>query len=264
MNQQIITYLKENADPVYRDFTKSLTPDAGEMIGVRIPVIRKLAKELSKSGDLSVLDESVYYYEEKLLLGILLGIMPLEYSERKERIKAFVPLIDNWAVCDTAVSGFKFVKSNREDMYLFLEDYINSDREFFARFAAIMLKCYYINDEYIEKTLYSLGRINTEKYYSSMGVAWALSECFIKYREATLPYLSEEYYANSVQKRYHSERGTGLELPKEIATAGSDYANRPVRSRTDPATLKRTVGKLCDSYRVSADDKIILRKEIIK
>ncbi len=226
MNQQIITYLKENADPVYRDFTKSLTPDAGEMIGVRIPVIRKLAKELSKSGDLSVLDESVYYYEEKLLLGILLGIMPLEYSERKERIKAFVPLIDNWAVCDTAVPGFKFVKSNREDMYLFLEDYINSDREFFARLAAIMLKCHYINDEYIEKALYSLGRINTEKYYSSMGVAWALSECFIKYREATLPYLSEEYI--------------------------------------DPATLKRTVGKLCDSYRVSKEDKIMLRKEIIK
>lgn len=226
MNQQILTFLKENADPEYRDFTKGITPDSGELIGVRIPVIRKLAKELSKSGDLSVLDESVYYFEEKILLGMLIGGLPLDYSERKERIRAFVPLIDNWAVCDTVCPSFKFVKSNMEDMYLFLEDYINSDREFFARFAAIMLKCYYINDEYIEKTLYSLGRINTEKYYSSMAVAWALSECFIKYRKATLPYLSEEYI--------------------------------------DSATLKRTVGKLCDSYRVSKEDKIMLRKEIIK
>ena len=132
-----------------------------------------------------------------------------------------MPHIDNWSVCDTLCCSLKSMKRQQEACWDFLQPYALSEQEFEQRFAAVMLRGYFVTEDYIDSTLALLRRIRTDAYYASMGVAWALTDCYIKFPEKTLPLLKEGGF--------------------------------------DPSTRQRAVRKLCDSFRVSRTDKQMLR-----
>ena len=146
-------------DKKYQEFQQKLCPETNNIIGIRIPVLRKFAKDNKEKINLNEIHCN--YYEEIMLKGMLIGV---QKNLDLEEIKRFVPLIDNWAVCDTFCAVLKQVKNNKEEFLKFIKPYLKSSKEFEVRFAIVILLDYYIEDKYIDFILNELSKINTEKY----------------------------------------------------------------------------------------------------
>ena len=203
----IRTELFKLQDKEYQEFQKKLCPGCNNIIGIRIPVLRKFAKE-NRNMNLSKLKYE--YYEEIMLRGMIIGLQKeLNYDE----IKRFVPLIDNWAVCDTFCAGLKQVKNNKEEFLKFIKPYLKSKNEFEVRFAVIILLDYYIDEEHIDFILETLNKIDRKEYYIQMAIAWCYSICFVKFYDKTLKFFKEneidKFVRNkSIQKARESFRIT--------------------------------------------------------
>lgn len=201
-------------DKKYQEFQKKLCPETNNIIGIRIPVLRKFAKDNKEKINLNEIHYN--YYEEIMLRGMLIG---MQKNLDLEEIKRFVPLIDNWAVCDTFCVGLKQVKNNKEGFLKFIKPYLKSSKEFEVRFTVVILLDYYIEDNYIDFILDELSKINTEKYYINMAIAWCYAECFVKYYEKTFEFFKEvelnKFVRNkSIQKATESYRLTDFQ--KEV------------------------------------------------
>lgn len=191
MNENIRSCLLEMAEEGYLKFNSSLIPgETRVMLGVRLPRLRELAKEIAKGDWKQFLDEGQdEYYEEVMLQGLVIGYAKASPDEILEYIARFVPKITNWAVCDSFCTSLKLAKKQPEHVWDFIQPYLKSDREFEIRFAVIMMLAHYINDAYIDRVLTDLDRIRHEGYYVKMGVAWAVSVCYVKYPKKTMDYL---------------------------------------------------------------------------
>lgn len=185
---KIISRIFELADEQYKTFHSSLVPGKENIVGVRMPKLRQLAKEIVKSEDWRefLRCESRGFYEEEMLKGLVIGMAKCDINERLELVKAFVPHIDNWAVCDIFTGGLKAFAKNRELILPYIEQCLDSDDEFTIRFAVCMLMDYFVDDKYADYTLGKIAAITHTAYYVMMARAWALSVCFIKQREKTL------------------------------------------------------------------------------
>ncbi len=180
------------ADEPYRQFQNRLIPGTDNILGVRLPVLRNMARRLLKEEGVSCLERLTdETYEELQLQGLIIGANREEAGEKLKRIEKFVDKIDNWAVCDAFCNSLKFTRKNQALVFDFLKPYASSAAEFEARFAAVMLLSWYVNEEYILETLHLLDRIKQPDYYASMAVAWAVSVCYVKFPEITMEYLTE-------------------------------------------------------------------------
>ena len=202
----------ELADEKYKEFHSGLCPNTNNIVGVRVPVLRNYSKELVKGNFRNYLANAKdEYYEEVMLQGMVIGLAKMELEERLEYITKFVPKIDNWAVCDVSCAGFKFAKKYQSEVWKFLKPYLESNKEFEIRFGVVMLLDFYITEEYIDKVLEILNKIQYEGYYVKMAVAWAISVCYIKFPKETFKLLQENSlddftYNKALQKIIESYR----------------------------------------------------------
>ncbi len=208
----ILKELESMADEKLRTFSSTIIPGT-RIIGVRIPQLRLLAKRIATEEhwkDFLAKDHRGSF-EERLLHGLVTGYAKMPIEERLERIRDFVPLIDSWAVCDCACSTFKAVRKELPQTLAFLQTYLDSGEEYELRFGVVMLMDYFINDEYIDYTLARIAQLTPVHYYSKMAVAWAISVCYVKYREKTMEMLrscilDKETYNKALQKIIESQR----------------------------------------------------------
>lgn len=215
MKQKIKEELKSLQDKKYKEFHSKLCPGTNNILGIRIPVLREYAKTLLKEKDFKTLINNIddEYYEEIMLQGMLIGLVKKDFNEIKPYIENFIPKISNWAICDTFCAGLKITKKYKEEMWNLINKYVTSDKEFYIRFAVVMILDYYIEEEYIEADFKIFNNIKSDKYYVQMAVAWAISICFIKYYEKTIEYiktadLDEFTYNKAIQKAIESYRIT--------------------------------------------------------
>ena len=203
-------------DKKYQEFQKGLCPGIDNIIGIRVPILRNYAKELLKKYNFKELMECINdnYYEEIMLQGMLIGGAKEEFNVIINYIKEFIPKIDNWAVCDTFCTGLKIAKKHKDEMWLFLQKYLKSKKEFEVRFGVVMILDYFIDEEHLEENFKIFNNIKVDKYYVQMAVAWAISICLIKYYDRTVKYLQKEAdlddftYNKSIQKATESYRIT--------------------------------------------------------
>lgn len=183
-----------NQDLKYKDFTKKLLPTVSEkrIIGVRIPVLRKIAKNLN--GD----NFNWYYFEEVMLHGLEIGYSNCDFDEKLRLLDKFIPRIDNWSVCDSVSSTLKFINENKEKFLNYLEKYMNSKEEYELRFVVVTLMNYYVEDEYIDFVMDYLTSIKSSYYYVNMAVAWALSVAFVKYECKVMPIIQQKKLTKEV------------------------------------------------------------------
>ena len=198
--------LFELSDDKFKTFHSRLCPNTDNIIGVRLPLLRQLAKEIAKGDWRNFLSNSKEeYYEEILINGLVIAYAKCDVEERLNYIESFVPKIDDWAICDSFCNTLKFVNKNKEIMWEFIQSYLKSYNEFEIRFAVVIILNYYITEDYIDLVLKTLDNIKHDGYYVKMAVAWAISMCFIKFEEKTMAYLKDNSlddftYNKSLQK----------------------------------------------------------------
>lgn len=212
MRLSIREQLNMMADEQYRKFSSSLTPGQDNIIGVRLPLLRKLAKEIAKGDWRGYFNGATSdTFEEIMLQGMVIGYLKIDIETILILAKDFIPLIDNWSVCDSFCNSLKITKVYKERVWDFIQTYLQSDKEYEIRFGVVMLLNYYVESSYASDVFRHFDRIKHEGYYVKMAVAWAISIYFVVLQELTLVYIKDNNlddftYNKSLQKIRESLR----------------------------------------------------------
>ena len=199
-----------NMDLEFKRFHTRLVPNINpdRIIGVRIPVLRKIARKITDNSF------DWEYYEECMLHGLYIGYSRLSYDEKLNLLDEFVPKIDNWAVCDRVCSTLKFIDKNKASFLEYIKKYMFSENEYEKRFAIVVLMDYYITDEYADFVTDYLKNIKSDFYYVNMAAAWALSFVFIKYPNKVMPLLEKSVLSDEINNMTVSKIRDSLRVDK--------------------------------------------------
>lgn len=210
--KELENWLFSHADDTYQAFVKKLLPRTENILGVRLPELRKLAKEIAK-GEWKVFleEEEEIYFEQVMLKGMIIGNLKIEFEEWIRYIDQFVPKITNWSICDSFCSSLKITKKYPEKMWEFIKEYAEKEDEFSARFGFVMILNYFIEENYLEEIFGLLENIKSEEYYAKMAAAWVISICYVQYSERTIKFLEkrkldEHIFQKALQKILESDR----------------------------------------------------------
>ena len=225
--EEVRKRIEELSEPSYQQFSARLIPNvkAERIRGVRLPHLRKLAKEIVKGDWRAYLEEKSEVektFEETMLRGLVIGYAKMEWKERHRWICDFLPQIDNWSVCDSFCSTLKPAKHEKEKMWTFVKQCMQSDQVYTVRFGVVMGLDHFGEESYLWEAFRYFDEITLEDYYVKMAVAWAVSVCYVKFPIQT--------------KR--------LLLANEM----------------DDFTHNKAIQKIRESYRVSREEKVELNR----
>ncbi len=164
-------FIKDNADYDYSEFNKKLIISQYEIVGVRIPLLKKFAKEVEPEYiDLS---DPHISHEEILLYAFAAGQTKTE-DEQLEYLSNLMPYIDNWATCDSSVSALK--RLTDEKSYKFFSSLLQSDKEFYVRVGIVSMMRNFLKTEKLEDILLQIEKIEKKEYYINMAISWLYAE----------------------------------------------------------------------------------------
>lgn len=192
-----IDELKKMQDEKYREFHNKIIGAEVEVIGLRSPIVKDIAKKIAK-GDWEgfLAQKKGKYYEETTLRGQVIGFAKADIETIKKYIERYIDEIDNWGICDTFIGNLKIIKKEKEYFYPMVKRMAESEEQWKIRFGLITLMSCYIEKEYINEIFRICSRVKNKEYYVQMGQAWLISTLFIKFRDETLEYLKD----NSLDK----------------------------------------------------------------
>ena len=220
--QEFMEYLKSISEKEYKEFSSKITFTKYEILGIRLPKLRRIAKEISKGDYLSFLKVSENTYYEEVMLKLLVMANIKDINELMLYFDNAVNLIDNWALCDTFCNSLKIVKKNKDYFLTKIDELMKSKQTYHIRVGLILLLCFYVEEEYLELILKYLDNIKSDEYYVNMGEAWLICEIFIKYENIGLKYLEH--------------------------------------NKLNKFTINKSISKIRDSYRVSKEMKDYILK----
>ncbi len=208
-------------DLEYKKFHSKLMPNINEdkIIGVRIPLLRKFAKEFFKDDYKSFLKNLPHkYYEEDNLHGFLIEQIK-GFDECIKELETFLPYIDNWATCDLVTP--KILGKYPERLILKINEWLSSPHSYTVRYGIKMLMNFYLDENFKEEYMDKVSQVKNDDYYVKMMIAWYFATAlFKKYNEALL-YLEK----NKLEKWIHN----------------------------------KTIQKACESYRIDNETKKYLK-----
>lgn len=197
--------LKSMAEPSYAEFTRKLVPTKLDILGVRAPKLKKLAKDIAQSGCAYEYVNFAQFenYEETLLYGMVLGFIDAPFQELLNLLRGYLPYIENWAICDMTVGGLKQFKSkiNKEEGFSFACECVKAPSCWHYRFGTVLFLRYFICDEYIEKILNLAKEQEREEYYAKMAAAWLLAETYLFYPNLTIKAIDSGDFSNWVVQK---------------------------------------------------------------
>lgn len=178
-------------DESYANFQSKLIPTVAreKIIGVRVPQVRKLAKELLREGDYKeFLDQLPHtYYDEDMLHGLLLSELK-DYTLCIRRIEQFLPYVDNWAVCDCMSP--KVFRKNKDSLLDKIREWTVSEDTYTCRFGVGMLMTHFLEEDFEPEYLEMVACIQSEEYYVNMMRAWFYATALARQWEATIAVLA--------------------------------------------------------------------------
>lgn len=216
IKEKIQKQLFELQDTGYKSFHCKLMPTVAteKVIGIRVPVLRKFAKEfvISKESKQTAKDFLTllphYYYEENNLHGLIIESFN-NFEDAIKALETFLPYIDNWATCD--LISPKLFKKHLPELYEKIKDWLKSDHIYTVRFALVMLLRHYLNDNFENEMPQLAAAIASNEYYIKMAVAWYFATALAKQPKAIMPYfennwLEKDIHKKAVQKAIESYR----------------------------------------------------------
>lgn len=219
--------LFENADEKYAVFQRKLIPniEPNSIIGVRTPMLRKIAKEFSKTEACEEFlnDLPHKYFDENQLHIFILSEMK-DFDECLAKVEKFLPFVDNWATCDQ-LSPKVFAK-HVDELKVKIYEWLESNKTYTVRFGVEMAMTYFLDEQFDEKIMNEIAEIKSDEYYVKMMVAW--------------------YFATALAKQW-------------------DAAVKIIEARKlNSWTHNKTIQKACESYRITRERKEYLKSLKIK
>ena len=227
LSDEIVKQLFTFQDMDYRDLQARTIPtvDIDSIIGVRTPVLRKYAKELSGRDDIDRFLNDLphdFFDEDQLHAFILSGMK--DFDKCLSEVDRFLPFVNNWATCDQMSP--KVFKKRRKELLPSIKTWLGSSEVYTVRFAIGMLMEHYLDEDFDPKYLKMVAKIRSEEYYVNMMTAWYFATALAKQYDTAVPYLE----------------------------------NR----KLDTWTHNKTIRKAIESYRISPEQKEYLRTLTIK
>ncbi len=203
-------------DEQYARFQSRLTPGIPpeSFIGVRVPAVRTLGKRLLKESPDEVsrfIDTLPHrYYDENMLHSILLS-EEKDFDRSIRQVDAFLPFVDNWAVCD--ILSPKCYRKNKEKLLPHIKAWCRSKQPYTVRFGIEMLMSHYLDADFKAAYLAIPAAVISEEYYVNMMIAWFFATALAKQWDAALPYLEQKrlppwVHNKTIQKAVESYRIT--------------------------------------------------------
>jgi len=221
--KEFIKYLLSLQDIKYKEFHSSLVLNSKyEMIGIRVPIMREVAKKIAKSNIEEFLEYSQNkYYEEVMIQGLVISHIKDEKLFYNYFIK-FINKIDNWAICDSFCSSIKIVRNYEEKYFKKSIKMALNREEFISRVGLVMILNHFISQKNLDIIFDTLNEIQSDKFYINMAEAWLICEMYIKYPKETKEFLKN--------------------------------------NRLNKVTQNKAISKIHDSYRVCKEEKELLNK----
>lgn len=219
--KDFVKYLMSLQDKKYKEFHSSLVLNSRyEIIGIRLPVMRDIAKIISKSNIEEFLKYAQdKYYEEVMIQGLIISHIKNEEIFYK-CFKNHIPKIDNWALCDSFISSIKIVRKYEEKYFNEAIKMSQEKEEFTSRVGLVMILNHFISKKNLNVIFDTLNKIESDKFYINMAESWLVCEMYIKYPKETLKFIKK----NNLNK----------------------------------FTQNKAISKIHDSYRVSREEKEML------
>ena len=208
-------------DVKYKEFHSSLVLNSKyEMIGIRLPIMREIAKEIAKTNIEEFLEYAKEkYYEEVMIQGLVISHIE---DEKKFYIyfKNYINKIDNWALCDSFCNSIKIVRKYEEKYFEEAVKLALNKKEFISRIGFVIILSHFINQKNLSVIFDTLNKMQSDKFYINMAEAWLICEMYIKFPKETKKFLEN--------------------------------------NKLNKFTQNKAISKIHDSFRVSKEDKEVL------
>ena len=211
---KITNRLFELKDDAYADLSSKLAPnlDRNNIIGVRVPLARKLAKEYIKEDESKEFlnDLPHKYFDENMLHGLLISEIK-DYDLCIKELDKFLPYVDNWAVCD--IMSPSIFKKNKDKLINKIKEWIKSKHTYTCRFGICSLMQHYLDNDFKKEYLSLVANIHSEEYYVNMMIAWFFATALAKQWDETILYIESRkldkwVHNKTIQKAIESNRIT--------------------------------------------------------
>lgn len=201
-------------DEEYRDFHSKLMPNIPkeDVIGIRVPVLRKFAKEFAKSDEKEkFLKELPHRYYEENNLHMMLLVEMKDYDGCMQEMERFLPYINNWATCDFPAP--KCFEKHKKDVLEHIKTWIKSSQTYTVRYAIGMLMRLFLEDDFSAEYPQMVAEVSSEEYYINMMIAWYFATALAKQWDAVIPYIEQRklspwVHRKTIQKAVESYRIT--------------------------------------------------------
>lgn len=165
------------------------------------------------------------FYEEVMIQGLVISHIK-EKALFEKYFKIHIQKIDNWALCDTFCSAIKIVEKYEEKYFKESLSQSLSQDEFISRVGLVTILDHFISKKNIDVIFDTLNKIKSDKFYINMAEAWLVCELYVKFPKETFEFIEK----NNLNK----------------------------------FTQNKSISKICDSYRVSKEEKEALKEKRIK
>ena len=204
--------LFELADESYRDFHAKLIPTVPKekIIGVRIPLLRKFAKEIAREYPdkaKAFCEELPHeYYEENNLHAFLIE-QERDFDKAIEALNSFLSFVDNWATCDSMIP--KTLENDPERLILKVRQWLASAHTYTVRFGINILMKFFLNENFKPEYAEWVAELDDNDYYVMMGAAWYFATALTKQYNVAVKYieqrkLPEKTHNKAIQKALES------------------------------------------------------------
>lgn len=211
--QEKLFELKDNE---YALFQARLIPtiNRDNIIGVRVPILRKLAKEYIKTDEVTYFLDTLphKYYDEFMLHGLLLSELK-DYQECIDKVDKFLPYVDNWAVCD--IMSPKIFRKNKEKLLIKIKEWTKSSKTYTCRFGIEMLMTHFLDKDFKKEYLEIPAQVKSDEYYIKMMIAWFYATALAKHWDEAIIYLEKNSLSTWVHNKTIQKARESLRISKE-------------------------------------------------
>lgn len=217
-----LKYLKSLSDLEYKKFHSGIVNTKLDIIGIRVPIMRKIAKSILKTNvEEFFMIVGNKYYEEVFIEGLVISCSNEDVIDKY--LVKFIEKLDNWAICDSFCSNMKIVNKKLGKYWIYFNSLIDLEKEFQTRVSIVIMMNYYLTDNYIDRVLKIVSSIKSEKYYISMAISWLLSVAIIKYPEKVIELLESKKLSKFVQNKTISKIQDSYRISKEMKNCVKQY-----------------------------------------